>query len=257
MSRLDAAHAEMIAAGEDPAAPARFWERLVAAELFLLLAAEPAPDRAEPLILATGDGPVALAFDSEARLAEFLDAPAPWAALPGRAVVRLLAGQGVALGLNLGVAPSSILLPAAAVDWAAAALGDAPEAAEDAPGTALPPRLPPAAVAALDARLAALGPAFGRAVLAALRYRTGREADILALTGVAPEREAGIAAALSEAVRLTAEAGAPFDIAFLPEDDPVLAALARVGIAFSPAPAHAPAPAPAARPAPDRPPRLR
>lgn len=257
MSLLDAAHAEMIAAGDDPAAPARFWERLVAAELFLLLAGEPAGERAKPLILATGDGPVALAFDSEARLAEFLDAPAPWAALPGRAVVSLLSGQGVALGLNLGVAPSSILLPAAAVDWAATALGAAPETAEDAPGFALPPRLPPASVAALDSRLAALGPAFGRAVLGALRYRTGHEADILALTGVAPDRQAGIAAALSEAVRLTAEAGAAFDVAFLAEDDPVLAALARTGIAFSPAPGHAPAPAPAPRAAADRPPRLR
>src|SRR5690606_24860300 len=97
---------------------------------------------------------LALSFDSEARLASFADAPAPYAALPGRALVQMLAGQGIGLGLNLGVAPSSFLMDAQAVDWLAETLATAPEPMRARPVGLAPPTLPPEVIAALARKLA-------------------------------------------------------------------------------------------------------
>ena len=57
------------------------------------------------------DGPIVLAFDREDRLTEFTGLPAPYAALPGRVVVEMLAESNMGLGLNLGVAPSARVFP--------------------------------------------------------------------------------------------------------------------------------------------------
>ena len=46
-----------------------------------------------------------LVFDREDRLTDFVGQPAPYAALSGRAIAQMLAGQGIGLGLNLDVAP--------------------------------------------------------------------------------------------------------------------------------------------------------
>ena len=56
------------------------------------------------------DGRFVLAFDREERMAAFLDAPAPFAALSGRRLAALLDGRKLGLALNLG-APSATLLP--------------------------------------------------------------------------------------------------------------------------------------------------
>ena len=70
----------------DPAAERRFHERVLDAELFLALVAEPERDdeRLAPLIFELEEGRFALAFDRDDRLAGFLEGPAPYAAMPGR-----------------------------------------------------------------------------------------------------------------------------------------------------------------------------
>ncbi|GIX15771.1 MAG: hypothetical protein KatS3mg118_3730 [Paracoccaceae bacterium] len=98
-----------------------FWERLLACELWLILAEEPAPGAAlRPLLLPTAEGPVALAFSAEARMAGFLTSPAPCAVLSGRRLVAALAGQGVLLGVDLGTDAPGTLQPPEAIAWAAA-----------------------------------------------------------------------------------------------------------------------------------------
>ena len=109
---LDRAHAEMEAAPQDDAARLRFYERLGDAELFLLLVAEASGEDVTPQVFDPGAGPMVLVFDREDRLAAFVGGAAPFAGLSGRAIAPLLAEQGLGLGLNLDVAPSSFLLDA-------------------------------------------------------------------------------------------------------------------------------------------------
>ncbi|MEQ9257829.1 MAG: SseB family protein, partial [Roseovarius sp.] len=154
-TRLDAAHGAMEAAPEDEQARLAFYERLAASELFLLLEAEAGPESVEPHVFEVEGARFVLAFDLEERLAQFAGREAPYAALSGRALAGMLAPASLGLGLNLDVAPSSVLLPAEAIAWLAGTLGRGPAEVETkvqafhAPG-GLPERL----LTALDARLA-------------------------------------------------------------------------------------------------------
>ena len=70
MTPLDAAHAAMETAPGDEGARLRFYERLAASELCLLLTREAEGDRIDPVVIAPEGGDCVLAFDNEARLAE-------------------------------------------------------------------------------------------------------------------------------------------------------------------------------------------
>ncbi|WP_157982026.1 SseB family protein [Oceanicella sp. SM1341] len=261
---LDAAHAAMEAAPEDVAARMRFYERLAGAELFLLLDEEPADGATSlsPMILPTAEGDVALAFDTEDRMAGFVDAPTPYAALSGRRLAALLAQRAVTLGLNLGVAPSSILLPPEALGWMGEVLGAGLDEESLAPERIGRPKVIEARVLALDERLAGLAGIVGGAWLANAVYPGGAEAPVLALTGVPEPARAAVAEALAETHRLSGPDTAVLDILFLDEAAPVLAAFRRHGIGFEiPAPPAEPElkPIPGAAPGmdPSKPPRLR
>ena len=257
---LDAAFAAMQAAPQDDAARLRFWERLAASELVLMLTEEPEGDSLSPEVFAVGDGTFVLAFDREDRLAGFAGRPAPYAALPGRAVARMLAGQGVGLALNPEVAPSSWLIPPDALDWLARTLDQEPEQAEAKPESLTPPRdLPDSLLRALDERLATAAGLARGAYLARVTWEGGAQGHLLGLTGTAPGAEDTLARAINEALIFSGlEAGA-LDVAFLADDDPMAAELARVALRFDlpepPEPARAAPQAPGTDP--DTPPRLR
>jgi hypothetical protein len=256
---LDRAHAAMEAAPDNDAARLAFFERLADAELFLLLEAEPVGDVIAPRLFPLEDGPVALVFDREERLAAFAEGPAPYAALSGRGLARDLAGRGIGLGLNLGVAPSAFLVPADAVDWLAATLGTAPEELEARPEELRPPAgLPERLVEGLAVKLAsAEGLAMG-AFLAGVTYAGGRRGHWLVFIDALPGAEGALAQAVSEALVFSGIDAGVLDVAFLPGSDPVAGRLARVGLRFDiPVPDTAPvAPAPPGSD-PARPPRLR
>lgn len=257
---LDLAHAAMEAAPEDDAARLTFHERLADGELFLLLEAEPDGDIIKPRLFELEDGPVVLAFDREDRLADFTGVPAPYVALPGRVVARHLAGQGVGIGLNLGVAPSSYLLSAAAVDWLAQMLDHAPKTAEARPSRFLAPRaVPERLLQGLDAKLARAGGLAAAALLAAVDYADGRRGHILAFVDARPGAEQALAHAVAEALTFSSVEAGELDVTFLSAEDPALAALAPVALHFDlqlPEPAETAAPA-APGSDPDRPPILR
>lgn len=256
-SLLDRAHAAMAAAPEAEAPRLAFHAALAEAELFLLLADEPSGEDLTPRLYELEAGPVVLAFDSEARLAEFAGAPVPYAALPGRRLVAMLAGQRVGLGLNFEVAPSAMLLPPELLDWLAEALAEAPQELTARPQALHPPRLPPSLLAALDARLARAEGLARQAWLAGVTHADGSAGHLLAVIGTTPGAEGALARALAEAARFAGNEAGPLDIAFLAEDDPLAARLARVGLRFDlPTPAAPAAPA-APGSDPDRPPKLR
>lgn len=261
MTPLDAAHAAMTDAPDDDAARLRFHARLVDTALFLLLDRDAEGDDVVPRVFDLEEGPVVLAFDTEERLAAFCDAIAPYAELPGRAVVTALAGQGVGLGLNLGVAPSSTLLPAPAVDWLAGVLGQGPAEAEARPEAFFPPGgLPEALLTALDAKLARAGGLASAALLAGVSYADGRRGHLLAYLGAAPGAEPALARAAAEALTFSGIEAGEMDVAFLAPDDPGLVALARVALRFDLPDVVAPVVEAAPRAPgtdPDRPPQLR
>lgn len=260
---LDQAHALMEAASGDDALRLRFYERLADAELYLLLAEESDGDNLRPAIFRLEDGDFAMTFDREERLAAFSDAPAPYAALPGRIVARELAALGVGLGLNIGVAPSAFLLPAPALAWLSATLGHAPEAAVARPAAfhdagAVPPGL----LAALAEKLARLGGFADHAVLAGVSYHDGRRGHMLAFVGHRPGTEAALAKAVSETLVFSGIEAGELDVAFLAGDDAVLAAMAARGRRLDlpvPAPEKVRTIGGPAAPGmdPDRPPKLR
>lgn len=254
---LDAAHRAMEAASDDPGPRMRFYERVMDAELFVLLEAEARGATLRPRAFDTEDGPVVLAFDRDDRLAAFLDSPAPYAALAGRRLAALLAGRGVGILLNPETASSQALLAAATVDWLASG-GAAREVAAARVREVRPPfRVAPELIAALDAKLAAMAGVVGAGWLATLRFADGTERLALAIEGAPAAAEAGVAEAIAEAVRFSGVEDGGLDVTFLGADGPARAAFERVGLRFELPAARAQA---APRPPgsdPERPPILR
>ncbi|MEZ5888223.1 MAG: SseB family protein [Paracoccaceae bacterium] len=257
-SALDRAHRAMIAHPEDEAARRAWYHRLAAAELCLLLDREPEGDDLAPTVIGLEAGSFVLAFDGEERLAAFADGPVPYAALPGRVIVGLLAGQGIGIGVNPGSEETAFLMAAEAVDWLAELLAAEPEADAVRPVAWGEPERPEAA-SSLSAALSGLGALAEGGWLAAVRYEDGRRATALVIEAAAPGAEAAIAKAAAEALALTLGPGEA-DVLFLSRAD-----CAALGLSSFASPVTLtrparpePAPAPAAPGSdPERPPRLR
>jgi hypothetical protein len=255
---LDAAHAAVSADPDNEALRLRFFERLADGELVILLEREAAGPSIEPKVFELEDGPVVLVFDREERLASFTGGIAPYAALPGRVIAGLLKGQGIGLGVNLGVAPSSMLLPPEALDWLAETLDAAPRELEAAPDRFLPPSVPEAVVSALDGKLARAGGLAAAAVLAGVVYRDGRQGHLLAILDPVEGAEAAMARAMGEALVFSGVEAGELDVVFLAAGSAAARAMARVGLRFElPAPAAPPAGTAAPGMDPSRPPKLR
>ncbi|OIQ24800.1 MAG: hypothetical protein BM562_17765 [Alphaproteobacteria bacterium MedPE-SWcel] len=230
---LDQAHAAMEGAPADDALRLRFFERLADSELFLLLDKEPEGDRISPEVFDTGDGQYVLVFDREERLAEFAGRIVPYAALSGRGVAQMLAGQGIGLGVNLEVAPSSILIPDAALGWLAETLAHAPDEVETGIAELQPPNgLPEALLTALDAKLATAAGLAQSAYLVAVTYDSGGQGHLLAFIGAQDGAQGALAKAVGEALTFSGiEAGA-LDVGFFAPQEAMAARLARVGLRF-------------------------
>ncbi|MCE8512984.1 SseB family protein [Ruegeria pomeroyi] len=256
---LDRAHAAMEADADDDAARLRFFERLGDAELFLLLTEEARGENLSPELFDLADGRFVLVFDREERLAAFTGRPAPYAALSGRVLAAMLAGQGVGLGLNLDVAPSAMLIPAEALGWLSETLGHGPDQVEaritevTAPGG-----LPEALLSALDAKLVTAAGLAQGAYLAGVVYQDGGRGHLLGFVDAREGAEPALAKAASEALTFSGiEAGA-MDVGFFSAADPMAATLSRVGLRFDlPEPPEPPRGPAAPGMDPDAPPRLK
>ncbi|WP_296427742.1 SseB family protein [Yoonia sp.] len=259
MTDLDNAHAAMEAAPDDDAVRLRFYERLADTELFMLLGEEAADDQITPELFEIEDQSFSLVFDREERLSQFVGRAAPYAGLPGRTLVQMLAGQGIGLALNLDVAPSAMLIPAEAVDWLVATLANAPDETEARLTEVSPPvGLPEAVVTGLDRKLAIAAGMARFAYLAAATYEDGVRGHVLAFVDAAPGAEKALASAAGEALTFSGIEAGVMDVLFVRAADPLAARLARVGLRFD-LPELAAAPQAPGAPGmdPDKPPRLR
>lgn len=230
---LDAAHAALNADPENEGLRLRFYERLADGEMFLLLAKEATGETLEPKVFDLESGSFVLVFDREERLAEFSGGIAPYAALPGRVIAGLLCGQGIGLGVNLGVAPSEMLLPAEAMDWLAETLDHGPEEVEALPEAFHAPKgLPDRLVTGLDAKLARAGGLAAGALLSAVTYRGGRRGHLLAFLDAVEGAEAALARAANEALVFSGIEAGEIDVAFFRAADPAAVSMARVALRF-------------------------
>lgn len=230
---LDLALTAMEAAPENDEARLTFYERLAESELFLLLEREPEGDQVEPRLFQTADGDLVLVFDREHRLTDFAEGPAPYAALSGRSLAAMLHTQNIGVGVNLGVAPSSIVIPPDAVSWLNETLGEDPLEVTETPEEILPPgNLPERLVTGIDAKLAQAAGLADFAYLAAVKYRGGRNGHLLAFIGATPGAEPALAGSAREALVFSGLDAGEVDVAFLKASDQIAAKLAKLGLRF-------------------------
>lgn len=223
----------MSATPDNNAARLRFYERLADSELFLLLSEEAKGDNIQPEVFNVADGSFVLAFDREERLARFAERPVPYAALSGRVIALMLAGQGIGLGLNLNIAPSSILIPATAVDWLHQTLGHAPDEVEAKIAAFTSPKgLPETLITALDTKLATATGLAASAYLVGVEYDGGGRGHMLGFVDALEGAQNALAKAVNEALTFSGiEAGA-LDVGFFTATNPISAKLAKSGLRF-------------------------
>ncbi|WP_127112720.1 SseB family protein [Shimia sediminis] len=233
MTPLDQAHAAMETTPQDDAARLRFYERLADAELFLLLAKEAEGESIAPELFDLSDHSFVLVFDTEERLAEFVGKPAPYAALSGRVIASMLAGQNIGLGVNLEVAPSSILIPPDAMMWLDDTLQHAPDQVEATPEAfTAPTGLPETLISALDQKLSTAAGLAKMAYLVGVSYDTGAKSHMLGFVEAIPDAQGALAKAVSEALTFSGVEAGALDVGFFETTNPVSAQLARVGLRF-------------------------
>jgi hypothetical protein len=192
-------------------------------------------------------------------LATISDTPVPYAALPGRVVAAQLAGQELALGLNLGTgAGCETVLAAGSIDWLAQMLTqEEPEERQAQIARLAAPLLPEG----LGQALRALLPVQSQGALAQVEYQDGGWGHVLALSGLSPEDAPRMARAVTEALAFSGLDAAALDLVFTEPDAPLFVRIAQAGQMVQPMP-RAPDDSPAAAPKgpgtdPDRPPRLK
>ncbi len=232
MTPLDQAHALMQQNPDDASHRLRFYERLAECELFLLLECEVEGDAIKPLVFPLEESQTVLVFDREDRLVEFTGKITPYVAMSGRKLVEMLQGQGLALGVNLGVAPSSILIPQGGVDWLAETLLNRATGVDvRIEEFTAPTGFDPGFLRSLDAKLSAAATLARAAYLVGVTYEGGDKGALLGFVGAVDGAETALKQAVTELVSFSGSARS-LDIAFFDPDDPVCARLERVGLKF-------------------------
>jgi len=145
----------------------------------------------------------------------------------------MLAGQGIGLGVNLDVAPSSILIPADAVDWLASTLQAAPEQLETRLQEFSAPRgLPEVLLTELDGKPASATGLARTAYLVGVSYEQGGHGHLLACSDARPGAQGALAQAANEALTFSGIEAGSIDVGFFDSTDPLVGSLAGCGLRF-------------------------
>ncbi|SLN25109.1 hypothetical protein ROA7450_01043 [Roseovarius albus] len=257
---LDHAFAAMQAAPDNTQAELHYFEHLAGSELFLLLTEEPDLDNISPDLFEVEGTGFALAFDRPERLAGFVGREAPYAALSGSALISMLAGQGIGLGINLGIDDGQNLLEPAALEWLQQMLPDTPDETTRRPVQFdAPAGLPETVLTALDTRLSHAAGLAESAYITKASYDSGEQGFFVGFTGAPTAAQPALAQMVAEVLAFSGLEAAAMDVGFLRADDPatqVLAAQAlRIDLPTPEEPQSLTPTAPGRNPA--KPPRLR
>tara|TARA_B110001450_G_scaffold238613_1_gene245748 strand:+ start:575 stop:1351 length:777 start_codon:yes stop_codon:yes gene_type:complete len=233
MTPIDIAHADMKADESNDTARLRFYERLIDCELFMLLEAESDGINIKPDLFEVEEQQVALVFDKEDRLADFANKIVPFAALSGRSIVSMITEKNISLGLNLAVAPSSIILPPNVISWMAETISNGPTVSKAKIKEVFSPRtLPEVVISALDSKLATMIGYADIAYLAEVKYDNDMQSSVIIFINAKAEAEEAIANAISETLIFSGIEAGILDVIFLDAKNPVCAKLAKHGLRF-------------------------
>ena len=256
MTALDTAFHAMNDDPNNDALRMAWFDRLAAAELFLLLEEEPSGDRIKPRVFAVAGGDLVAAFDTEDRLTAFAG-EAAFAAMSGRSLAQMLAGGGFGVAVNLGTDAETIV-DTDTIVWLASTLSKSPTTVEARPDLVLPPtNLPESLITALDAKLASAEGRATSAYLVATEFEGGRRSHLLAFIDALPEAEASLAQVVQEALTFSGLDAAEMDVGYFSASDEIAARFAQVGLRFDMPQPSAPKPLSAPGSDPKTPPKLR
>ncbi|MEM8980854.1 MAG: SseB family protein [Pseudomonadota bacterium] len=254
-TRLDAAVAEF---AQSDQARLAFFERFAESELFLLLDKEPDGDAVDPTVFDVEGGALLAVFDRVERLTSFTGQPSPYAAVSGRVLSEMIAGQALGLALNLGVEGREMVVDETMLTWLRDMLKDAPEeVSARITEVSTPVSVPENLVSALDAKLAQAGGLAVAAVLVAVRYDTGGQGHLLAVLDAMPGAEAAFGQAVSEALKFSGLDAAMLDIGYFASNAPEVAAFMAHGLRFDLPQLAMPEPPKSPGMDPEKPPKLR
>ncbi|WP_018631334.1 SseB family protein [Neomegalonema perideroedes] len=240
-STLDAAFLE---AQRNPEASPRFFDELMATTLFMPIHDEPEEtltggQSISPIVFEVEDEETILVFDSEERLAEWATEPVNYVGLPGAAIFEMFDGREQ-VGLNLGVAPSSLIITRENVEWLHERALEATQTEEVPAGASLrvepPTEAPREAVAALTSRLAGFRAEIEEATLFRLFVEgaDGRETSRLVLalapTALGAHRADEVAAALAKTARSSFSIAEPLEVTILHPGSELLEKARNVGL---------------------------
>lgn len=212
---------------------ARMLSRLADTELSVALTREPADDNVELRMFPLENATVALACDTEDRLAGFFGGPVAYAAMPGRVLAGLLREAGAGLLVNPGH-PSEMLLDAAMLDWLTGALSAAPS--EDHARLRLTAPAPQAISDLAEPLAARLADLRGLVAGAALAGIAGQDGHLLLIAGAPADRQPAIAKALAEALAFLPPQPGGVDISFSDATIPAAALRFDLTLPAEPAP---------------------
>ena len=224
---LDHAFVAMQAAPGNTQAELRYFELLAGSELFLLLSEEPEGDNISPDLFEVEGTGFVLTFDQPERLTGFVGKAAPYAALSGRALITMLAGQGIGMGVNLGADDAQNLLEPAALEWLQQMLPDTPDEISRRPVQfTAPTGLPESVLTALDTRLTHAAGLAESAYITKATYDSGEQGFFVGFTGAPNAAEPALAQMVAEVLAFSGLEAAAMDVGFLRADDPAVQTLA-------------------------------
>ena len=255
MSRMDKTYAHMLASPESDTAGLRFYEAFCDTNLSVLVNADLSMQ-----VFETSQGKIILAFDTEERVAEFVDQPTEFIKMPGRELVTQLRGTDTGIGLNLNVAPTSQILTPEILAWISELLSvDSTLLVDQVAGFSADCQLSAEDRTALTDRLANFAGRVEAAYLCGVTYTDGAMADALFIVDCDPTIEADLFTAMIETQKFAKEDVADLAIKFISSSSPALLEIRRHGDEL-----HLPKPivTPAFQPTapgmdPDKPPKLR
>ena len=197
---LDLAFVAMADAPEDDAARIKYLHTLADTELIVHLKDQPDGEQITPETLTRGAETYVVAFDGFERLVEHSGDAAEYAALPGRKLSEMLAGQGIGVAVNPGQM-GAYLVSANVLDWLNTALDQYPTHYGEGIGEVLPIAAgSEVVIRAVEAKLAPAAGLVAGAVVARTRDDDGTLSNFVAFLDAVPGTEAALAGAVNEAV---------------------------------------------------------
>lgn len=198
----------------DEAARSAVLHLLADTALFAAMEKEAMLDQARLMRLDTGNGQIAVACDTDDRLATFFGRPVDYASMPGRVLAGLLAREGVGLLVNPG-SPSEMLLEPQLLAWLVDALAGEPDTAKGRATLSAPdPQVVQDFMPALGKRLADMAGIATAATLARAIWQDGREGHLVLVEGADPHFEPAIAKALAELAAFLPPLPGGLDVSF-------------------------------------------